>query len=79
MTRELLAELRELRVRLIEAQPTETLAELAKRSGSDWTAMQLGVLNGIQPSHRFEGGELVKITKAESYRPEGAAWADEQP
>jgi predicted Zn-dependent protease len=79
MTRELLADVRELRVRLIQAEPAETLAELAKRSGSDWTAMQLGVMNGIQPSHRFEGGELVKITKAESYRPESAAWAGEQP
>jgi hypothetical protein len=27
-------------------------------------------MNGIQPSHRFQGGELVKITKAEPYRPQ---------
>jgi predicted Zn-dependent protease len=79
MTRELLAEVRELRLRLVEAHPGESLADLAKRSGTDWTAMQLGVINGIQPSHRFEGGELVKITKAETYRPEGVARAEERP
>jgi predicted Zn-dependent protease len=79
MTPELLAEVRELRLRLIEAQPAETLIDLAKRGGTDWTAAQLGVLNGVQPSHRFEGGELVKITKAETYRPQGIAGAGEQP
>ena len=78
MTRELLAEVSELRLRLVKAQSAETLADLAKRSGTDWTAMQLGIINGIQPSHRFKGGELVKITKAEAYRPEDAAWAGEQ-
>ena len=79
MTPELLADVHELRVRLVKAQPAETLGQLAKRSGTDWTAMQLGVLNGIQPSHRFEGGELVKITKVEAYRPEDVAWVGEQP
>ncbi len=78
MTRELLAEVRELRLRLVKAQSAETLADLAKRSGTNWTAMQLGIINGIQPSHRFKGGELVKITKTETYRPEDAAWAGEQ-
>jgi len=78
MTRELLADVRELRLRLVEAQPSEQLAELAKRSGTDWTAMELGVINGIQPSHRFKGGELVKITKAQPYQPEGMTWAEER-
>jgi len=78
MTPELLAEVSELRLRLVKAQSAETLADLAKRSGTDWTAMQLGIINGIQPSHRFKGGELVKITKSESYRPEDAARAGEQ-
>jgi hypothetical protein len=41
--------------------------------------MQLGVINGVQPSHRFQGGELVKITKAETYRPEGLAGVGERP
>ncbi len=72
MTRELLAEVHELRLRLIGAQPAETLVELAARGGSDWTGLQLAVLNGMQPSHRFEGGELVKITKFEAYVPQGA-------
>jgi predicted Zn-dependent protease len=79
MTRELLADIRELRLHLVEAQPAETLAELAKRGGTDWTAVQLAVMNGVQPSHRFEGGELVKITKAETYRPEGVTWKEESP
>ncbi len=72
MTRELLAEVHEMRLRLIGAQPAETLVELAARAGSDWTGLQLVVLNGMQPSHRFEGGELVKITKFEAYVPQGA-------
>ncbi len=78
MTPELLAGVSELRLRLVKAQSAETLADLAKRSGTDWTAMQLGIINGIQPSHRFNGGELVKITKPETYRPENAASAGEQ-
>ncbi len=79
MTPELLGEVRELRLRLIEAQPAETLSELANRSGTDWTAGQLGIINGIRSTHRFEGGELVKITKAETYRADGAAWTGERP
>ena len=78
MTRELLAEVREMRLRLVKAHSAETLADLAKRSGTDWTAMQLGIINGIQPSHRFKGGELVKITKTETYQPEDAASAVER-
>jgi predicted Zn-dependent protease len=79
MTRELLAEVHELHVQLVEAGPSETLAELAQRTGSDWTAAQLGIMNGIQPSHRFEGGELVKITKPHAYQPDGVSGVEEQP
>jgi len=79
MTRELLANVSELRLRLVKAQSSETLAELAKRSGTDWTPMELGVINGLQATHRFKGGELVKITKAEAYKPEGVAWAGGRP
>jgi hypothetical protein len=36
-------------------------------------------MNGIQPSHRFEGGELVKITKPEAYQPDGVSGVGERP
>jgi predicted Zn-dependent protease len=66
---DLLEEVRELRLRLVTAEKGETLADLARRSGSAWTAFELGVLNGVPGSHRFEGGELVKVTRSEAYRP----------
>jgi predicted Zn-dependent protease len=79
MTQDLLESVRELRVRLVPAQGGETLQELAKRSGSEWTAVELGVLNGVGGTHRFEGGELVKVAKSEAYRPEGLARAGGAP
>jgi predicted Zn-dependent protease len=74
-TPELLAEIRETRVRLVEAQPGETLDALARRSDSAWPSLRVAVLNGVQPSHAFQGGELVKVARAEPYRPPESAAA----
>jgi predicted Zn-dependent protease len=73
---DLLEDVREVRLRLAHAEGGETLQALAQRAGSEWTAMELGVLNGVAGSHRFAGGELVKITKSEAYRPEPLARAE---
>ena len=75
MTPELLAQVQETRVRLVEAQPDEALSDLAKRGGSDWAGLRLGIMNGMMPNHRFKGGELVKITKTEPYQPQNLAGA----
>ncbi len=79
MTPDLLEEVRELRLRLTPAGKGETLVDLAKRAESPWTAVELGVLNGVSPTHRFGGGELVKVTKSEAYRPEGLARGEGAP
>ena len=57
------------RLRLAEARPDEDVAALVKRTGSVWDTFTTTVYNGLSPSHRFRGGELVKIAKKEPYRP----------
>jgi predicted Zn-dependent protease len=69
MTPELLAGVRETRVRLARAQPGETIAALSQRTRNAWPVALLAVTNGVQPQHRFAGNELVKVGIEEPYRP----------
>ncbi|UCE84953.1 MAG: M48 family metalloprotease, partial [Deltaproteobacteria bacterium] len=76
MTPELLAQVRETRLRLAEARAGETLAELSKRTGNVWSLPLTAVLNDRRSDHRFAGGELVKVGRSEPYgqtAPEGVA------
>lgn len=56
------------RLRIVEALPGEDVKTLSKRSGNAWDAFATVIYNGLSPSQRFEGGELVKIAKIQPYR-----------
>lgn len=62
-------EITEDRVRIVTALAGETLEQLGERTGSRWDARQLAVANGLAEDATLEAGRLVKITKAEPYRP----------
>ncbi len=64
-----LADLRVMRLALVEARPGETLPALHARTGDSWDLARAAIYNGVFVSHRFEGGETVKIAKSEPYVP----------
>ncbi len=77
MSRELLARVYETRLRIVRAQPGETVEAVSKRLGNEIPVLQTAVLNGVRSDHRFAGGEPVKIGLKEAYRPRAAEAAGE--
>jgi predicted Zn-dependent protease len=63
------AAVRDRRLRSAAARSNESAAELAARTGSDWSGDKLEVANAVAAGHRFEAGAWVKITLEEPYRP----------
>ena len=61
------------RLRVTKAVSGESIGELTARSGNAWTPGETAVYNGVFSDHRFEGGESVKIAKAERYVPRSGA------
>ncbi len=55
------------RLRVVSAREGETIEELSKRTRNAMPILPTAVLNGLFTDHRFEGGELVKIARAEPY------------
>jgi predicted Zn-dependent protease len=60
---------RATRLAVVTARPGEDLEALAERTGNLWDVQRTAVSNGIFVNHRFEGGELVKISKEQAYTP----------
>jgi len=61
------AEIREDRLRLIEAKKGETLAGLIERVDGQWEAPQAAVANGLREDRVLEAGRLVKMPISERY------------
>jgi predicted Zn-dependent protease len=59
--------IRATRLRIVTARPGEAVSELRRRTDSAWDVSQLAVANGLVSSHRFAGGERVKIARFEPY------------
>jgi predicted Zn-dependent protease len=59
------------RLRFAKARAGETLAAFSERTGNTWTVNDTAVYNGVFADHRFEGGELVKFSRKETYQPAG--------
>jgi len=55
------------KLRVVKAEPGETLAALGERTGNAWDPGRTAVYNGLFANHRFAGGELVKIGNVEPY------------
>jgi len=68
LTEEQRANITGMRIHLATAQAGESLEELGRRTGTAWNISASAAYNGIFTTHRFEGGELVKITRIEPYR-----------
>jgi len=64
-----LDEVRENRLRLVAAKRGETLNDIAKRSGSKWSAARMAVANAMTTKSKLSGGESIKISKQERYQP----------
>ena len=67
------AAIRQTRVAIVKAEPGEELAALTARTGNVWGAYETAIYNAVQPGHRFEGGETVKIAKESPYRAPGGS------
>jgi len=59
--------LRTERLRIATAKPAEDVTTLVRRTGSQWPPTTTAVFNALSASHRFAGGELVKIARDEGY------------
>jgi predicted Zn-dependent protease len=62
-----LAALRETRIAIVNADAGEGLSDLTARTSNAWSSYETAVYNGLQPSHRFAGGESVKIARQSRY------------
>lgn len=60
--------IKEKRLRLVAAQPSETLKELGERSGNAWSLEQTAIANGLEAEARLQPGRLIKIAHPEPYR-----------
>lgn len=61
--------LHENRLRLVAARTNETLAAVAKRTASQWSAPKLSVANAIPKTKKLSTGDLIKVAKQERYLP----------
>jgi predicted Zn-dependent protease len=55
------------RLRVVKADPGEDITTLSRRTNNVWNRAGTAVGNGVLPSHRFKGGELVKIARTEPW------------
>jgi predicted Zn-dependent protease len=61
--------IRETRVRIVDAQPGETLAKLIARSGSAWSVERAAAANAVPSAEASLGsGDPVKVVRWETYR-----------
>ncbi len=59
----------ELRLRAHTARAGETLAAIAKRTGSSWSAEQVAVANALDPDTVLRDSQLVKVAVPQAYTP----------
>lgn len=55
------------RLRVVKALPGESLADLGPRTNDSWSPTNRALFNALFSNHVFEGGELVKTSRAEAY------------
>jgi len=55
-------------LRVVEARPGETLAELSGRTGNRWPLNRTAVMNALFATDALEPGQLVKVAIAQPYQ-----------
>lgn len=62
------AQLRETRLRIVAARAGERPADIARRTGSVWSANEIAVANALTADGRLAAGQLVKVAVSEPYQ-----------
>ena len=62
------AQIRETRLRVATAGAGERLGDVARRTGSVWSADEIAVANGLVADARLVAGQLIKVAVPEPYR-----------
>lgn len=57
------------RLRLVAAEEGESVRTLGARAGNKLDAATTAILNGVEPDATLSAGRLIKIVRAERYRP----------
>ncbi len=55
------------RLRIVVAEPGESLADLGRRAEDTWVVTDRALVNGLFSNHSFEGGELIKVARSEAF------------
>ena len=63
------AQLRDIRLRVVPARAGEQLADIARRTGSAWSANEIAVANALAADVRLAAGQTIKVAIPEPYRP----------
>jgi len=79
LTPELRAQVRELRLRIVEARDGESLEALSTRSGNVWSPSETAVWNELASDRRLAAGQLIKVAVSEPYGSRGEAQKTEPP
>ena len=61
-------QLRETRLRLVAARAGERPADVARRTGSIWSANEIAVANALAADGRLAAGQMVKVAISEPYQ-----------
>ena len=59
--------IKENRLRLVVAAPSEGLEELGRRTGNAWSPAQTAIANGLEVGSRLQPGRLIKIARPEPF------------
>jgi predicted Zn-dependent protease len=68
MTSADIGQLRETRLRLVAAQVGERPADVARRTGSIWSANEIAVANALAADAGLVAGQMVKVAISEPYQ-----------
>jgi predicted Zn-dependent protease len=60
--------IRKTNLRIVKAEPGESLESLSRRSRNAWGRGPTAVANGVKWGHQFSGGELVKVADSQPYK-----------
>ena len=63
-----MAQIHETRLRVATARAGERPTDLARRTGSVWSADEIAVVNGLAADARLTAGQLIKVAIREPYR-----------
>ena len=63
-----LAQIREARLRLVEARAGERPGDVSRRTGSVWSGDEIAVVNNLASDARLAAGQVLKVALPEPYR-----------